>query len=225
MCYIKNMPYRSVPLVNNEYYHVYNRGVNKRKIFLEEHDYKRAIDTFEFYSLSSHTTRYSYYSKFSPQDRKNYLKNHIEAQVEIIAFALMPNHFHFLLTQVENNGISNFLRLFQNSYTRYFNTKHNRIGHLFQGQFKAVLVETNEQLLHLSRYIHLNPFSSGVVRSLKELEKYPWNSYTSYFNSTTNSQNSIVMGQFSDINQYRNFVHDQADYQQKLDIIKHLTLD
>lgn len=72
----------------------------------------------------------------------------------------MPNHFHLLIKQTEQNGISEFVGKFSNSYTKYYNTKHNRVGALLQGQLKAVLIESGEQLIHVSRYIHLNPTSS-----------------------------------------------------------------
>ena len=97
--------------------------------------------------------------------------------VDIGAYCLMPNHFHILLQQLQDNGISTFVRKLLNSYTRYFNTKNERIGPLFQGQFKAVRVESDEQLLHLTRYIHLNPLVGYVVKDLRNFE---WSSYLDY---------------------------------------------
>ncbi|MBI4096254.1 MAG: transposase [Candidatus Levybacteria bacterium] len=96
--------------------------------------------------------------------------------VEIYCYCLMPNHFHFLLRQNADGGITNFLRKFANSYTRYFNTKYDRIGPLFQGTFKAKLIENDAYLLQVSKYIHRNPLklSNCMLRS------YPYSSYSYY---------------------------------------------
>lgn len=144
--------------------------------------------------------------------------------VDFVCYVLMPNHFHFLLQQVRDGGISEFVSKLTNSYTKYFNTKNKRVGPLVQGQFKAVLVETNEQLIHLSRYIHLNPLVGHVT---KNLENYLWSSYNEYIgNGNTNvCSKDIVLGQFKSFNSYREFVLDQADYGKKLEIIKHQLLD
>ena len=135
----------------------------------------------------------------------------------------MPNHFHFLLKQTAEEGIAKFMSNFQNSYTRYFNTRHNRVGPLFQGPFRAVRVETDEQLLHLSRYIHLNPYSSFVVKNIKDLEEYQWSSFKEYLGKEKGfCQKEIVMSFFKNPQDYRKFVFDQADYQRELQKIKHL---
>jgi putative transposase len=137
----------------------------------------------------------------------------------------MPNHFHFLLKQVAGDGVAKYLSLFTNSYTRYFNTKHNRIGPLFQGVFKAVRVESNNQLLHLSRYIHLNPYVSNIVTKTN-LSTYPWSSLPSYlFGIKDFVESKIVTSQYKDIARYRDFVLNHADYARELEYIKHMTLD
>lgn len=137
----------------------------------------------------------------------------------------MPNHFHFLLTQSTEEGISKFMGLIQNSYTKYFNLRKKRVGSLFQGQFKAKRVETNEQLLHLSRYIHLNPYSSFVVKTLEDLKEYPWSSLPNYLGINQNGflKKSLVLDSFMDEKDYQRFVFNQADYQRELEKIKHLT--
>lgn len=139
----------------------------------------------------------------------------------------MPNHFHFLLRQKQKNGVSTFAANFTNSYTRYFNTKHERVGPLFQGLFKAVRVESDEQLMHISRYIHLNPISSFLVEP-DRLENYQWSSYPEYVvpsskNNITNKE--IVLGLFSSRKAYKQFVLDQVDYARRLEQIKHLAFD
>lgn len=221
------MPIRKVIFSNGEYFHVFNRGVNRRKIFLENNDYKRGLETLEFYTYMNHTQRFSFYNRLSQSKKQEYFQNISGTLITIVAFVFMPNHFHLLIRQQEEGGISEYLSLFQNSYTRYFNTKHKRIGHLFQGQFKAVHVEDSAQLLHLSRYIHLNPFSSRIVSTMAELEIFPWSSYPQYIQHNPNKiiQNNIVLEQFSDTQTYKDFVSDQSLYQQELEDIKHLALE
>lgn len=146
--------------------------------------------------------------------------------VDIICYCLMPNHFHFLLQQKQENGISKFLSNFQNSYTRYFNTKRERTGPLFLDQFKAVRVETDEQLLHLSRYIHLNPYTSYVVKNITQLESYQWSSLTDYLEGKDElCAKEIVLDFFKKPEDYKKFIFDQADYQRDLKLIEHLTFD
>jgi putative transposase len=139
----------------------------------------------------------------------------------------MPNHFHILIKQKTDNGISKFMANIQNSYARYFNTKHKRIGPLFQGQFKAVKIESEEQLLHVSRYIHLNPYSSALVKNYEELEKYEWSSLKEYLNTTLFPfcSKDDIQEYFKKEGSYKEFVFDNADYQKRLEEIKHLILD
>lgn len=155
------------------------------------------------------------------------LRQENDKLVELICFCLMPNHLHLLLSQKKDNGISKFMANLQNSYTRYFNTKHERIGPLMQGQFKAVLIEDDEQLLHVSRYIHLNPYSSFIVKDLTDLEKYPWSSLPEYLGivSTSICNKQVILSYFKSVEDYKKFVFDQADYQRKLEKIKHLILE
>ena len=228
LCYIISMV-RKTPFINGEYYHVFNRGVNRRNIFLNTSDYKRFLDTIKYYSFSNHDLKFSRYLKISYDKQIEHFNNLENKLINIVAFVLMPNHFHFILRQTEENGISNFLRLFQNSYTKYFNTKHKRTGHLLQGQFKAVLVDNDSYLLHLSRYIHLNPLTSFIVKSISDLEVYPWSSYPSYLNQNTQFSSlvdiKIVSNQFDKAEDYRFFVNERSEYQQNLDLLKHLLLE
>lgn len=136
----------------------------------------------------------------------------------------MTNHFHFLVSQVKVGGISKFMAKFTNSYTKYFNTKHQRVGPLFQGIFKAVHVESDEQLIHLSRYIHLNPVTGFIVKP-DELENYQWSSYPNYLKNLKSEEEKVVMDFFKSTQDYKKFVLDHADYQKKLKEIDFLTID
>ena len=116
---------------------------------------------------------------------------------------------------------------FQISYTKYFNTKNDRVGSLFQGQFKAVKIDSEEQLLHVSRYIHLNPYSSAVVSKVEELMNYKWSSLPEYQNigKFAICSKELIFNSFKTIDSYMSFIFDNADYQKNLENIRHLVFD
>lgn len=224
------MSRRKVPLVTNQIYHVLNRGIISRPIFQNKKDYERMLEAIFYYQNQNPLLSYSHFTRLHTERREEVLatlRKNKKFLVHIICLCLMPNHFHLLLKQLQKNGISVFIGHLSNSYVRYFNTKNERVGPLFQGKFKAVIIETNEQLLHVSRYIHLNPYSSVLVKSLPELKKYPYSSLLEYLDlSKTNLfQKEIILDQFKDIKSYQKFVDDQAEYQRQLENIKHLTLE
>lgn len=213
------MPYRIIPFVNGEFYHIYNRGLNKQNIFNSTRDFTRFIATLHYYQIQNPKPKFSTYraSKIFRLDQNRKI-------VEILAYCLMPNHFHLLVRQFEEGGISEFMRKFIHSYTKYHNVKNKLQGPLFQGIFKAVRVESEEQLLHLSRYIHLNPLVSYLT---KNLNSYPWSSYPSYIGLTKSSEiNPLeILKFFKTPSEYEKFVLDQADYGMSLELLKHATLD
>lgn len=227
---IQVMPGRKVPLVTNQFYHVLNRGIGSQPIFLNKRDSQRMWESVFYYQNQKPALSYSHFLRLPTKQRAEFFERLQEQSnflVEIIALCFLPNHFHLLLKQIKDNGISLFMANLCNSYTRYFNTKNDRTGHLFQGKFKAVMIETDEQLLHISRYIHLNPYSSYLVKDLKELSIYPYSSLSEYLglSSTYFFQKKIILAQFKNISAYKKFVFDQADYQRSLQQIKHLALE
>ena len=223
------MPGRKFPLVKNYFYHIYNRGVELRPIFTNKREYQGFTKLLDYYQFKDVPNNYSSFKRLKKKTRNNLLaelKKDGIAYVDIIAYCLMPNHFHLLLKQNTENGISNFLRKVQNSYTKYFNKKNERVGHLFQGRFKSVIVENEYQLLHLSRYIHLNPYSGAVVKNLKGLIHYSWSSLPEYITQIDGfCKKAIILNAFGNKQKYQEFVFDNADYQKELETIKHLTLE
>lgn len=224
------MPGRKEIIVTDETYHVINRGTASQPVFLNKRDYQRASNTLFYYRNKKLPMRYSKFLEKCIEKRKEILERlnkENDFLVEIMAFCLMPNHFHFLLRQIVDDGIPKFLSKFTNSYTRYFNTKRKRIGPLFQGKFKAVRIETDEQLLHISRYIHLNPHTSFVVKEIEHLKDYPYSSFPEYLGKARANfcHKNDVLGQFKNPQAYKKFVFDQADYQRELQNIKHLMLE
>lgn len=136
----------------------------------------------------------------------------------------MPNHFHFLLKQVKNGGITEFISKISNSYTKYFNTKYKRIGPLLQGEFKAVTIETDEQLLHVSRYIHLNPFVAELV---EDLSLFPYSSYQNFIRPESMGccVTKPILDFFKNPEEYEKFIKDHSSYAKELARVKHLLID
>ena len=222
------MPSRKVPLATGEIYHVFNRGIDRRPTFTDKREYQRAILAIKFYRFVKPPLKLSRLLSLTNDESVNILQSLGKGRllVEIISFCLMPNHYHFLLRQKTERGISQFISQLQNSYTRYFNTKNERIGPLFLDQFKTVRIESDEQLLHVSRYIHLHPYSSFVTKGLEDLIIYPWSSFPEYLQRQEGfCDKDEVLSFFKSSELYKKFVLDQADYQRKLDQIKHLTID
>lgn len=220
---------RKVVLATGEIYHVFNRGIEKRPTFIDKREYERAFSSLDFYRFEKPSLGLAQALRLDLEKRDFFfsqLKTKARELVEIICYCFMPNHFHFLLKQVKEKGIKIFLSNFSNSYTRYFNTKHRRIGPLFQGTFKAVRIEDDDQLKHISRYIHLNPVSSFVVTE-GQLETYPWSSFPEFLDIDKDGicRKEIVLDLFSSKEKYRDFVFDQIDYAKKLESIKHLVLE
>lgn len=207
--------------VTNSYYHVYNRGVEKRDIFMEENDYLRFIhDLYEFNDTSP----------ANPNNRRivggTTSNNNKERDqlVEIICFCLMPNHFHLILRQLKEDGITQFMKKLGTGYAMYFNKKYERVGSLFQGRFKSILVGSDEYLVHLSRYIHLNPvglvdqhWSKQGIESWpkvkKFLQNYRYSSYLDYIqirNFPSVTSRDFLLSYFKAPEDYQNFVEEFA---------------
>lgn len=149
--------------MEDAYYHVYNRGVEGRDIFIDDNDYKVFLSFIKRYLVES-----------TQNEVRPRWEQEIHKQVELKCYCLMPNHFHFLIKQNSKDGITKFMRALMNCYVKFFNKKYKRVGGLFQGKFKAVRIEKDLYLLHLTRYIHLNPLQSGIT--YEDLENY----YCSY---------------------------------------------
>lgn len=222
------MPYRKAPIVTLEIYHVFNRAVAGVPIFSSTKDFLRFLDLINYYRFKDTPVSFSQFKQIEKEQREEIFDKLVKRnnpQVEILAFCLMDNHFHFLLKQKLDLGIVKLVSNLQNGYAKYFNIKTERTGPLFQPMFKSVRVVTDEQLLHVSRYIHLNP-STGYLVEIKDLESYKWSSLLSYtgegkypFVST-----ELILGLMSK-KKYREFVFDQAEYQRELGKIKHLLLE
>lgn len=212
------MPYRIVPLVNDQVYHIYNRGSEKRIIYEDRRDYQRFLKTLTYYQLTGPKPKLSHFFHY-----QNFKPEQAQKLIEVLAYCMMPNHFHLLVKQLKDGGITNLMSHLSLSYTKYFNTKYNRVGPLLQGQFKAVRIESDEQLVHVSRYIHLNPLVSYLVKNLKD---YHWSSYNEYISGQSGfCSKAEILGLFKSPKDYQEFIEDQINYAQELELIKHKLVD
>lgn len=187
-----------VPLADGEYYHIYNRGVEKRTVFTARADYERFL--FDLYALNDRhpffNSQYHYRGSTSIERLATRARTLGERQqrvtlVDLVCFCLMPNHYHLLLRQRGDDGVSLFMQKLGTAYTMYFNEKYQRSGALFQGRYKAIHVPRDRYFLPLSRYIHLNPLDTieprwkrmgikSIPRARHFLLTYPWSSYADY---------------------------------------------
>jgi putative transposase len=190
------MAYRKTQFVNGEYYHVLNRGIEGRDIFTNKTDYQRFLESLKEFNTTVRITLQNIRKKDSNRIAISQIG---EKLVEILCYSLLPNHFHLLLKQVADNGVTEFMRKLGVGYTCYFNLKYERQGHLFQGAFRATHINKESQFLHISRYIHLNVLDLFAPRwregkidawekVKKFLENYPWSSYPAF----AGKQNSIL---------------------------------
>ena len=179
---------RPYQIETSDILHVYNRGVDKRVVF--DTDADRSRFTFLLHYVNNFSYPYSQYLQSLSFVDSRKPSNNASAILDslyrygtplctVIAYVLMPNHFHLLLREDNEGGISRFMQKLQNAYTRYYNEKNNRNGCLFQGSYKSVFVDSNEQLLHVARYIHLNPVRGSLIAT-DDLASYEWSSYTLY---------------------------------------------
>ena len=149
--------------VENGYYHIYNRGVEKRRIFEDEQDYAVFLSYLKTYLTPKdiNLLQKELSEATDALKRASILRqiklNNFSGEIKLLAYCLMPNHFHMLIKQSSSDSIDNFINSLNTRYVMYFNRKYKRIGPLFQGVYKAVLIETDEQLSYLSAYIHRNP--------------------------------------------------------------------
>jgi len=173
---------------NGQFYHIFNRGVDKRVIFNSSEDYIRFLQGMKAFNDEQpvgslwlvNKRKEKLVSALVPHQVGEGLKRSPKPLTDIICYSLLPNHFHLILQQKKDAGVSNFLQRLGSGYTSYFNQKNERSGSLFQGTYKAVQVESDEQLLYLSSYINGNP----EIHKIAKADKYNWSSYSDYLGLT-----------------------------------------
>jgi len=224
-------------------YHIFNRGVEKRQIFLNGYDYSRFVhNLFEFNDINPAINMNYYFDTEQPMEVEPRYFNRKKRSllVEILAFSLMPNHFHLLIKERRKNGIVRFMQKLGTGYTMYFNKKYDRVGGLFQGRFKAVLINKESHLIYLPYYIHLNPIelityggstSIDLQKQMDFLENYKWSSFLDYIgekNFPSITQREFLLGALNITeNEYKketeNFIKEYNN--NNLDKIKDVIID
>ncbi len=216
-------------LVTGQVYHVFNRSIADFRIFNGDSEFLRMIQLLRYYQIENEL-KFSNFIELEKVQVKGFnsffdiISKDRQQLVQIISYCLMPTHFHLILKQLLDNGISLYLRNIQNSYSHYFNIQHKRKGPLCEGKYKNVLVKGDEQLLHLTRYVHLNPVTAFLV---KKPEDWGWSSYNEYVSGNIKTGGVCKFDDILDIRQaqYRKFVNNQISYQQELARIKKLLFD
>lgn len=231
----------------NEIYHIVNRGVDGRNIYLDEEDYFRFIhDLFEFNDENPAFNIGRFFSSAHAKSqlidvRRQSIKGGREPRkilVDILAFCLMPNHYHLLLQGKTNNSIPLFIKKLNGGYAKYFNLKYHRAGALFQGRYKAVLIKTEQHFLHIPHYIHFNPLDlvepdwrkgkiNNFKKAVKFLESYRWSSHLDYLgerNFPSVTKRNFLLEFFGGEKGYKKTMYDWLKALE-VESIKHLTLE
>lgn len=187
----------------NTYYHVYSRGINKQAIFSEPQD-----KDYFLYLLSRHLSVAQVVSK-----KNGYTYAHLRGEIELLAYCIMDNHFHLLVYQDKINALAKLMKSVMVAYTAYYNTTYGHIGPIFNGRYKSSRIYDDQYLLHISRYIHLNP------RSWK---RYPHSSLKHILKTTEPEwlQSEKLLSLHPNRKAYLTFVADYEDYKHTLDAIK-----
>ena len=211
------MSTRKTPFVNNEFYHIYNRGIDKRSIVGDARDVERFMQSIgEFNALEPIGSIYEKHfadKKFGSLASKTD-KNELEKLVNIVAYCLNQNHYHFILEQLAEKGIEKFMHRLGTGYTKYFNNKHKRTGSLFQGKFKSIHVSSNEYLLHLSVYVNLNNRIHKFGSKASKFMSYrsSWDEYIRNEKSIRGlCVKDIVLNQFDGGEDYQKFAEDSFE--------------
>ena len=204
---------RKTKFANNEYYHIYNRGVDKRDVFMDKKDFTRFLKGMR---------RFNVLDTKCPNPNGHFVSEASKSLVEIICYCLNSNHYHFILKQLTDKGISKFMHKLEMGYAKYFNAKYDRSGSLFQGEFKDAHISTNEYLLWLSGYVngndkihnttlHNTTRSVQLDTSCREQCRWQCSSYSDYLglrNGTLCNQEEmkIILDQFPNAKEYEKFV-------------------
>ena len=206
---------RKTRIAPDEYYHICNRGVNKQIIFHNTGDYLRFLFLILYFQSSlkiEHLGRvvkdfsemFGQHSVLTTGYEKEILKKRM---VELVAFCIMPNHFHLIVKELEEGGIAAYMQRVLNAYAKYYNTKYEKSGHVFQGPYRAVHVTNDSQLLYLSSYIHRNP--REISKWTNREDQYEWSSYQDFITKDRWSGlllSEIILGQFKNKGKYKEFV-------------------
>ncbi len=226
MCYNFNMGYRTVSFAPGNIYHICHRGVARQNIFTNKYERQRFLALLVYYLPHGYVVSYSLAKKQRGLKKWEIVSRgtpYNKGLVDLLCYCLMGSHVHLLLCENTERGISTYLQRVFNSYARYFNVRHERSGPLFTGRFRAVHIDGSDQFLHVTRYVHLNPYVAGMV---DDPVIYQWSSLNEYVGVRKhNLCHTRLLGSLMKPGEYRGFVTDYANYARELESIKHLILE
>jgi len=196
---------------NNYYYHIFNRGVDKRKVFCDKKDYSNFLIRLNILNNNSKFEERIYYRN-KDKAKKEFNSKALELNsflgglpkyTNIIAYCLNPNHYHLLLKQKQENGIPIFMHKIGTGYTNYFNKRYGRSGSLFQGRYKCAPIKTDKQLLYVSAYINGN----AEIHKIAKAENWPWSSYQDYLGKRNSDliNKKVILNEFENIKDYQEY--------------------
>ncbi len=214
-------------LANDHYYHVYTRSIARYIVFNDGNEFSRIMELINlcrFIEFDYKLSRFKRLQNSIQAEIASTIKQTGHPLVEIVAYCIMPTHIHLILKQIAEDGITKFMSRILNSYSKSFNKSHSRTGPLWSSRFKNVLVTSNEQLLHLTRYIHLNPTSAGLVN---KPEHWDFSSYLEYTEGDKFKNRICEKEGLFDITpkKYQRFTNDHKAHQKELALIKNLLID
>jgi len=197
---------RKVPLVEDQFYHVYNRGTDKRNIIENDFDMQRFMQSIDEFNIQEPIGSI-YENTFRKKEKLLGTPSTKLKLVEIVAYCINQNHYHFILRPLCAGGIEKFMQKLGGGYTRYFNEKHDRTGALFQGRFKSTHINSNSLLMQMSAYVNLN---NKVHQLGTPSTKSSWNEYIGLNNEGICSKD-IILGQFKNIEDYKKFAEESIE--------------
>src|SRR3989338_671183 len=221
------MPGRDITFVNDGIYHIFNRTADKSGVFSDNNLSLLFLDLLKYYRSERANLRYSNYQELNLEIKKFYeeqLRIMKYFYIDLYCFSIMPTHYHLLLRQKKNSGLSHYISQIINSFTHYYNNKNNRLGPIFLSPFRAVQVRTHEQFIHVTRYIHLNHYSSGFLKDIDDLFSYPFSSLPRYVNIRKDElvEKTFLLRMFhNNPSRYREFILNNAEYQKSLERLKY----
>lgn len=205
---------------SNQFYHVCNKSISNYSIFRKRLFVQRFLDVVDYYNTKELVQNFGKTKQLKELLLPGLLTTNDERIIDLYAYCIMPDHYHLLFKVLEPDYITNYISKIQNSYTRFYNLQNKRKGPLWQSRYRVTDIASDEQLLHVSRYIHLNPTTGKLV---EKPEDWPYSTYYSYINTNILKEKTAL--RISSIQAYRTFVEGNIDYQQKLKEIKKLLLD
>lgn len=213
---------RNIIFSENEIYHICNKSIANFGIFKDSFNAKRLIFLLDYYNTQTHPKRFSHALRDKSYKYQNLLLLKNTPLVKFISYCIMPDHYHILVKILKEGSLSKYINDVEIGFSRFFNLKFDRKGPLWQSRFRAVRIKTDEQLLHVTRYIHLNPTTAGLVENPDDWE---FSSYRDYITNKYFLKEILTEITNSDLKKYKQFVEDRIEYQKKLKKIKKLLLE